>query len=461
VTSLLLRQVEVGGRVVDVMVDHDVVTRVGPPGSVGGAHHVHDGGGGALIPGLHDHHIHLMALAAAWASVDVSGGLDDAIRAAHAASPVGSWIRAVGYHEPEAGLDRWRLDALAPGRPVRVQHQSGAMWVLSSAALERVRPDAADQPGIERDAQGRPTGRLYRLDEWLGHRIPAGPSPDLAPVGRRLASFGLTGVTDCTPTTSTAYLQTLADAATGGDLPLTVTVTGGPGLAEHTPPAPLLSGPVKIVIEDHELPGLDFLVDAIGRAHRAGRPVAVHCVTRAALLLALAAWDDTGSMRGDRIEHASVTPPEAMAPLRDLGLTVVTQPAFVVARGDSYLQDVDPADRPDLYRCASLQAAGIPVGGSTDAPFGPPDPWVAMQAAVDRRTATAARVNEAEGITAAAALDLFLAPLDQPGGAVRTVRPGVPADLCLLGLPLRKALGSLSSDHVAMTLSGGRVSYRR
>ena len=63
----------------------------------------------------------------------------------------------------------------------------------------------------------------------------------------------------------------------------------------------------------------------------------MHCVTRAALLLALAVWQEVGSVAGDRMEHASVTPPEVIAAMAQLSLTVVTQPAFIAARGDAYL----------------------------------------------------------------------------------------------------------------------------
>ena len=77
-------------------------------------------------------------MAAAAASVDVSGA-SGRVGAAHAEALPGAAIRAVSYDEARDGpLDRWRLDALAPGRAVRVQHRSGALWVLSSVALEQV-----------------------------------------------------------------------------------------------------------------------------------------------------------------------------------------------------------------------------------------------------------------------------------------------------------------------------------
>jgi predicted amidohydrolase YtcJ len=469
VSSFLLRHAEVDGARVDVRIEEGLIAIVGPPGDVPSADVVIDCAGGALLPGLHDHHLHLLAMAAAARSVDVSSGLDDAMRAAHALSLPGAAIRAVHYDEVRDGpLDRWRLDALAPGRAVRVQHRSGAMWVLSSVALEQVGAADTEEAGIERDHLGRPTGRMFRLDDWLRQRLPDHAAdgtpgraalPNLAAVGRKLASYGVTGVTDCTPAAVTSYFDPLVDAVRSGALPFTVWITGGPELSEAGAPSPLRPGPVKLLITDHALPSLDEVRQELSRAHRAGRAVAVHCVSRAALLLALAAWHEVGSVPGDRIEHASVTPLEALPSLKELSLTVVTQPAFVAARGDGYLAEVEAADIPDLYRCASLQEAGVPVGGSTDAPFGPDDPWYAMRAAMERRAASGAPVGSDRGLAPTDALHLFLGLPERPGGPPRRVTPGAPADLCLLDVPLGMALRQPSSEHVVATFAGGKRTY--
>lgn len=459
-STLVLRDAEVDGGRVDVRVEGALVSTIGPPGSAPAGDIEIACRGGALLPGLHDHHLHLLAMAAVAASVDVSRDLDRTIGAAHARALPVSAIRAVNYDEVEEGpLDRWRLDSLAPGRAVRVQHRSGAAWVLSSVALEQVGALDAEEAGIERDGSGRPTGRLFRLDDWLHARLPPAPPANLAAVGSRLASLGVTGVTDCTPAATVDYFESIATAVRTGVLPLTVSSTGGPELSEVYPPEPLRRGPVKIVIADHALPPLDELGAWFVRAHRAGRAVAVHCVTRAALVLALAAWQEVGSMAGDRIEHASVTPPEVMAAMADLSLAVVTQPGFIAARGDGYLRHVDAVDRPDLYRCASLLDSGVAVGGSTDAPFGPDDPWLAIRAAIDRRSQSGARVGADVGLSAAAALNLFLTPLEHPGGPVRHVTPGAAADLCLLDVPLRTALLDPASHHVSTTIAAGEVTF--
>jgi hypothetical protein len=59
----------------------------------------------------------------------------------------------------------------------------------------------------------------------------------------------------------------------------------------------------------------------------------------------------------------------------------------------------------------------------------------------------------------AAALDLVLGPLEDPGGPTRRVQPGALADLCLLDVPLRTALRDPSSRHVAVTIAGGTPTF--
>ena len=154
--TVLIRRAEVAGRIVDVASADGVIAAIGD-GVADGADVVLDADGGAVLPGLHDHHVHLLAMAAAARSVDVGTSLD-----ALAQAPGDGWVRAVGYHESVSGpLDRARLDALVPDRPVRVQHRSGQLWVLNSAALRVV------------GSRHEPDGRLYRADDWLG---PASPS---------------------------------------------------------------------------------------------------------------------------------------------------------------------------------------------------------------------------------------------------------------------------------------------
>jgi predicted amidohydrolase YtcJ len=156
-----------------------------------------------------------------------------------------------------------------------------------------------------------------------------------------------------------------------------------------------------------------------------------------------------------------VAPPDAVQLLADLPITVVTQPGFIRERGDAYLVDVEPQDRPWLYRCRGFLAASVPLGGSSDAPFGDPDPWLAMRAAVDRRTEAGATIGSEEALTPEQALALFTSPPARPGAAPRPIRAGVPADLCLLDRPWSAARSELSSAMVAATLRDGRLIWQK
>lgn len=421
-----------------------VVTAIGA--LRGGADVVVDAAGGALLPGLHDHHVHLMALAAWRESVDLGAtSLEDALRDA----PGQGWLRVVGYHESVHGeLDRDRLDALVPHRPVRVQHRSGQAWILNSRALDALGADVLAAEGVERDPSGRPTGRVFRMDDVLRARA-GGRFPDLAGAAAALAARGVTAVTDMTPLRDVEELAALARAAAEPGFPVEVTVTGDAALADADVGVP--RGPVKVVLDEARLPGLDELVAAFRAARRAGRTIAVHCVTRAELVLALAAWDVVGTVPGDRVEHAAVVPVELVAALRDRGLIVVTQPSLLAARGDQYLADVDPDDREGLWRCGTLLAAGVGVAGSSDAPYGDPDPWRGIAAAVERRTPSGRVIGPDDRLPARRALDLWLTPLDDPAGTPRRIEVGAPAALCLLTEPLDVALRDPAAVEVRAT----------
>jgi predicted amidohydrolase YtcJ len=414
-----------------------------------------DAAGGTVLPGLHDHHVHLRALAAARASVAAgpphirtAAGLAARLRTADTDLPPGTWLRAVGYHESVAGpLDRWVLDRLVPHRPVRVQHRTGALWMVNSAAVARLDLDGCELSGVERDQDGRPTGRLWRMDRWLADRVPA-LAGDLAAVSTTAAALGITGFTDATPGMTAADLVSLAEAGVAQRLHCMAPADAGP------PPGTITLGPVKILLDDATLPPLDDLADRIRAAHAAGRPAAVHCVTRVQLVLTLAALDAAGRLPGDRIEHGAVIPAESLPHLR--GLTVVTQPHFVAERGEQYARDVPPEDLPDLWRLRSLADAGVAVAGGTDAPFGGEDVWHVMRAAVRRPPLFRPR----EAVPPARALSLFLGEPAAPG-TQRLVAPGRPADLVLLRAEPREALHSLASDLVAATFAGGTVIYGR
>ena len=436
------------GSVVDVRIAAGVITEIGEGLRRGdGDEAVLDAGGGAVIPGLHDHHVHLRAMAAAARSIPVGpphvrdrATFEQALADAAAASPVRTWLRAVGYHDSVAGpLTRALLDRIVPLHPLRVQHRSGALWVVNSCG--------ADLLGLP----GHHDGRLWRADASLHAHLP--PSElDHASIGRAAARAGVTGFTDADPHRTADDVEALRRHQDAGELPQRLRLMG---------PATLggVDGEVKFLLDDDRLPVPDALAADIRDAHEHHRGAAVHCVTRVQLVVALAALDAAGPRPGeDRIEHGSVIPPELDGDLRRLGVTVVTQPNFVAERGDRYREEVDAADVPHLYRLGSLLAAGIPTAAGTDAPFGDADPWAAVRAAVHRTTIDGDVLGPDERIDARRALGLFLGHPHAPA-IERRVEPGEPGDLCILDAPLGRVLADPRAERVAATVVAGRVVF--
>jgi predicted amidohydrolase YtcJ len=450
------------GRPADVRVGPtsivEMAERLGPPDA---DEDVVEADGGVVIPGLHDHHIHLLATAAAEVSVQVGppevttpSGLAAALRAAARGWPPGEWLRGVGYHDSVAGpLDRRYLDSLVGDRPVRVQHRSGQLWILNSAALDALGPIPDRPDGMEVDGSLSPTGRLWRLDGWLGLRLPF-PPIDLAGLSRVAASWGVTGFTDATPSRA-GQIQALTEASENGLIVQMLHLMTEPGVAVPATDRKVTAGPIKVLLDDDRLPALDDLVAVIHDSNRQGRPVAIHCVTRVQAVLAVAAFEDARASPGDRIEHAAVMDLALADTVRRLGITLVTQPAFIRTRGDQYLRDVDPDDLPDLWRLGTLIDSGVGIAAGTDAPFGPGDPWLSVGCATDRTTSGGVVLGPGERVALAEAVALFTGHVDRPATR-RRVAVGEPPEVCVLANPPT----ARTAPHILATVVAGEVVFR-
>lgn len=419
---------ELGGLATTCVVEDGWIAAVAPglvppPGEA-----VFDAHGGALLPGLIDHHLHLFALAAARTSLDLSGVRD---LAEVDVPPGAGWIRAVGAGRTWAPAE---LDAHFGGRPVRVQHRSGALWMLSSAAIERVAEGLTPEE--------RASGHLYRADarlrELLARARQGEPDLDLAALGSELARLGLTHLTDATPDLDEESLAILRRTL--------------PQQLETLSRAVPSTLPAKIVISDHELPSFDALVTTMHAARDQGRGVAVHAVTSAALAMVIAALDEVGAEPGDRIEHAAMCDDAAAERLADLGVTVVTQPSLWQRRAAEFRAETPPDEHRSLWRHGSLLRAGVRVAVASDAPYGDVDPWVSIHAAASR--------DADERVAPADTVRSLLASAADPAGAPRTIHVGQRAALVVLDAPLAPVLAELAStprSPVAATVIGTRL----
>ena len=401
-----------------------------------------DAGGGAILPGLHDHHLHLFALAARRYSVNVGPPrVQDAevFWNVLANTPGDGWIRGVGYHESVAGdLTAQEIDQWVPDRPVRIQHRSGRLWYLNSLAMSEL--------GLGR----LPDGQLYRQDEMLSERAP--PNRDLLrnlkETSQELASFGVTHVTDATPTNDETSASTLKSTCTFQS----VSVMG----SEH-----LYTGHLKIILDDFRLPVIDNVIDSIHRVHELGRPVAIHCVSRIEVVFAIASIRAAGAMRGDRLEHATELSTDLIEQVVESGLKVVANPNFIYERGDAYIRDNPLSVLNTMYPLRTLMKQGAILAAGTDAPFGLPDPWVAMKAATNRKTQDNKTIAEREAIEPEEAFALFM-PIRKSFDEIENqIKPGYQANFCILDRPWSQARTRLLKEDVQATITNGVLAYKR
>lgn len=420
-----------------------------------------DAHGGALLPGLHDHHIHLAALAAKRGSLlcgppEVT---DLAALAKRLSLPGTGWLRGIGYHESVAGmLDAATLDRLVPDRPIRIQHRSGRMWFFNSAGLDAILARAAPPPGLERD-NGCFTGRLFDEDNWLRTAL-AGKPPAFEEVSAELAAYGITGITDMSPANDPLMARHFATEQDKGALVQRCLLAGSLSLTATETTSKLAIGPAKLHLHEADLPCYDDAVAFMRDAHQQDRAVAIHCTTETELVFALSALEEAGPRRGDRIEHASIAPDHLVDEIARLGLCVVSQPHFISERGDQYRSAIEAATLPHLYRLRAFLEAGATLAGGSDAPFGSADPWAAMAAAVRRQTRDGHAIGGDEALSPEEAIRLFLAdPTDL--SQQRRIETGAPADLCLLDRPWAEARTRLSAADVRCTLIDGVVVHNR
>ena len=420
---------------------------------------VADAQGAALLPGLKDHHLHFLSYAASLGSLSCAEFVSpqSLVAALHSAShQLNGWIRAIHYHSGGLSLDD--LDRDGPDVPIRIQHRSGRLWILNSLGIELVREAAVgtDFVAMPNFQLGLRTGYFYDLDRELGELI-GQTTPDVAAASLQLASYGIVGFTDMTPGNSTQTVCDFARWQAEGKLRQQVQMAGRLDL-EVDSGAGIMRGPTKVHLHESQLPAFEELCAKIGTSHEKTRPVAVHCTTEVELAFTLAAFSEMGTIKGDRIEHASLCSSACLAQIRELGLWVVTQSNFVFERGDTYLTEVEDNAWDDLYRGASFLAAKIPFAFGTDAPFGSANPWSSMQAAVCRRTTSGQLLGPRERISPEEALAGFTGSLRRPVESSE-IGVGTHADLTLLDRRWADARNDLASTKVRLTLRQGKPIY--
>ncbi len=465
-----------------------------------------DCGGGAVVPGFHDAHMHLLAYAAALDAVDCRPSaapsiacIQRAIARRAADTPRGEWVRAWGYDH--AALTerrhptRWDLDAAAPHHPIRLDHRSGHACALNSLGMERVgiserTPEPRGATIARHIPSGVPNGLLFEMDDFLDGKIPSPPIERLAEsverAARRLLSFGVTSIQDAGRANDARRWRLMAELRRrASPLPRVTLFPGERGAREFADAgtgfgyvhsefdaeshAWLRLGHAKLMLTASSgrlAPSRAELRDAVSERVETGFPVAIHAVEADAVRAAAAAirkHPPPDGLPRHRIEHCSECPPDALELVAQSGAAVVTQPAFVHSEGDRYLRDVDAETRPYLYRAASLSARGVPMAFGSDAPIADPSPMRALGAAIARRTASGATLGANEAVDVRAALSAYTigaARATGIGGWAGSLTPGSAADMAVF----ERDIFALGADAIAggrpvVTMLGGRVGW--
>lgn len=467
---------------VDVFVAGGRIVDIAPTGAIRPVGEVLDAEGGWLVPGLWDHHVHVVQ----WALVAERVALGEAASAAEAAALMGAAApqdgRRIGTgfrdafwaDEPTLAL----LDAATGEIPTYlINADVHSVW-LNSAALRR-EGFAHDASGVLREETAfEISRRLNALDPAVGDRR-------VAEMARAAAARGIVGLTDLdmawndeswarrvaggfdTLRVSYGIYPEHLDRAIAAGLRTGEEVAGSRGLVR--------TGSLKVITDgslgtrtaacshpypgdphDHGLlaVGAAELHDLMTRATGAGLDSAIHAIGDVANSAALDAFALTGAV--GTIEHAQLVAHADVPRFARLGVAASVQP--VHALDDRDLTDTIWATQTALpYPLRALSDAGANLLFGSDAPVSPLDPWAAMAAAVFRTRDG----RDPWQLAQAVAFDTALAASTRGGSADGgRIEPGAVADLALCTSdPRVGGEPELASTAVAATVLGGRITH--
>ena len=455
--------------------------------------------GKTVIPGFIDAHCHLAAFAEGFMSLNLSpsegvgsiADMQNKIRLFCKNCPSGTWIRGKGYNEfyltEKRHPDRHDLDAAVLSYPIKLTHRSGSAHVLNSLALQLVgiTSESGDPPDglIDRDLEtGGPTGILYGMGNYLSKKIPSLDDDEMRQ-GIRLAneellSCGITSIQDATSHNDIHSWNMFQQWKSEGIFRPGVTMMlGMKGFDEYQQQqyrpygdeSGLRIGGVKIIV--HEItgslgPDQERLNKMVFEIHKAGLQVILHAVEERTIEAACDAIEYALKQlhRHDhlhRIEHCSVCPLALAKRIGDLGIMVVTQPAFIYYSGDRYLETVPSKQLENLYPIKRLMKHHVRVAASSDFPIVKPNPLIGMYAAITRMSESGSPVLPAEGIERLEALRMYTETAaaasfqEQVRGSIKV---GKAADLVVLNNdPRRVSADEIKTIKAEMTIIGGKI----
>jgi hypothetical protein len=480
-----------------ILVDGRHVQRVGvgePPADE--ADRIVDLPGTTIVPGFIDTHVHLTSTGLSLADREVVTAASKeellALARGRVAADPDPVVLLGGFDETRwdrpdlPGLEE--LDA-ASDRPLVIRRIDGHLAVVNSAALTFAQ--AMDADGVERDADGLPTGRVTReanrrVCRWAAEARTEHRIEELQLAAAALAAvLGITCVhemsmpgeqgfrdvevllrhrtrlpVDVLPVVGTTDVPRVVDlglSSIGGDLALDGSI-GARTAALGAPYADTASAG-SLALDDEQLVG--FFHDG----HHAGLQVGVHAIGDRAIERVLAAWErvyrslDSRQRRHfrarrHRIEHAEMATASQVERAAVLGLAVSVQPAFDAAwgfPGGLYETALGPERAAAMNPFRTMLQRGLVVGAGSDAPVTPLDPWNAV-AAMEQHHDPTQRLTRLEAVRVHTAGSARLAHQEEKKG---TLEAGYHADFAAYEVdPL--AVDAVVGLRPVLTVSLGR-----
>lgn len=469
---------------VDVHLAEGLVVDIAPARALPRRGLVIDGGGGWLIPGLWDHHVHVVQ----WALAAQRVPLGAATSAAHAAllmrgAPVLPDGRRVGtgFRDalwPDAPTLELLDDATGQVPTYLINADVHSVW-LNSAALRR-EGFPIDGAGILRETPA------FEISRRLNAVAPEVADPLVEKMAQDAASRGVVGLVDLDMAWNE---EAWARRISGGFDALRIEFGIYPEYLDRAVADGLRTGDVargaasdlarvgslKVITDgslgtrtaacSHSYPGdprnhglltVDpaTLVDLMIRATGAGISSAIHAIGDVANSHALDAFASTGAW--GTIEHAQLVSHADIPRFGRLGVGASVQPEHAIDDRDM-TDTIWSGQTAQPYPLRSLADTGANLLFGSDAPVSPLDPWAAMAAAVFRTRDGREPWQAYQSIDAATALG---ASTHGGSAAPARIEPGAPADLALCAHdPLRATAGELRGMAVAATFLGGRLTH--
>jgi predicted amidohydrolase YtcJ len=481
-----------------------------------------DAGGGMLVPGFIDSHVHFLDGGSALASVqlrDAATPEDFSRRIADfaAKSGPGEWITGGTWDHTNWGGELPRrdwIDAVSADNPVWVMRLDGHMGVANSRALELagVDADTPDVPGgeIVRDDSGAPTGVLK--DNAMSLVFEAVPEPSdaqydafLDAAMRYVASEGVTTVHDMFDGTANSWrgLETYRRAHADGRLITRIysvmPLAHWQRLAEDVEQNGrgddwLRTGGVKGFMDGSlgshtaaflepytDTPGdsgflrhsLEDLREWILAADTAGLQLNIHAIGDKAIrdlldVFAAVVRDNGPRDRRLRMEHAQHIHPDDIARFAGQGVIASMQPYHAIDDG-RWADEVIGAERSaTTYAFRSLIDSGARMAFGSDWYVAPASPLEGIYAAVTRRTIDGAnpggwvpaqKISVEEALRAYTVEGAYASFEEDRKGMLK---PGMLADMVLLDRDItRIAPETIRNAEVIRTIVGGQVVFSR